>query len=54
MRSNPLGAGAAATPIGSNDMLIAAHAKSVGAIVVTANSAEFPRVRGLQVTNCPA
>ena len=38
-------------PIGPNDLLIAAHACSVGAILVTANTGEFSRVRGLQVEN---
>lgn len=41
----------AGTPIGSNDLLIAAHARAAGAIVVTANLAEFKRVRGLKVEN---
>lgn len=40
---------AAGTPIGPNDLLIAAHAKSLGAIMVTANRAEFERVRELTV-----
>ena len=38
----------AGTPIGGNDMLIAAHALSLGLTVVTANIAEFRRVRGLR------
>ena len=38
-------------PIGGNDMLIAAHARATGAIVVTANTDEFKRVRGLKVEN---
>lgn len=37
--------------IGSNDLLIAAHALAVDAIVVTANADEFRRVRGLRVQN---
>ena len=37
--------------IGPNDLLIAAHACSVGAILVTANTGAFSRVRGLQVEN---
>jgi len=41
----------AGTPIGSNDLLIAAHARAAGAVVVTANLAEFKRVRGLKVEN---
>jgi tRNA(fMet)-specific endonuclease VapC len=37
--------------IGANDLLIAAHARSEGAILVTNNVREFGRVRGLQVEN---
>jgi len=37
--------------IGSNDLLIAAHAQALGATVVTANVGEFRRVRGLDVEN---
>jgi tRNA(fMet)-specific endonuclease VapC len=40
---------AGGTPIGPNDMLIAAHAVSRGLTVVTDNLAEFRRVRGLKV-----
>jgi tRNA(fMet)-specific endonuclease VapC len=40
---------AGGTPIGPNDMLIAAHALSRGLTVVTDNTAEFGRVRGLKV-----
>jgi len=40
-----------ATPIGPNDMLIAAHALSLDAILVTANESEFRRVSGLRVEN---
>ena len=39
------------TPIGSFDMLIAAHAKSVGAVLVTNNIKEFDRVSGLLTEN---
>lgn len=39
----------AGTPIGPNDMLIAAHALALGAVIVTANFREFNRVRGLSV-----
>lgn len=39
------------TPIGSNDLLIAAHAVALGMTVVTANMGEFRRVRGLKVVN---
>jgi tRNA(fMet)-specific endonuclease VapC len=42
---------AAGTPIGPNDMLIAAHALSRGLRVVTDNVAEFRRVKGLKVDN---
>ena len=39
------------TPIGPNDMLIAAQALSTGLTVVTANTGEFSRVPGLSVEN---
>jgi tRNA(fMet)-specific endonuclease VapC len=39
------------TPIGPNDMLIAAHALSRGLTVVTDNTVEFRRVKGLKVEN---
>lgn len=39
------------TPIGGNDMLIAAHALSLGAILVTDNTREFERVAGLPIEN---
>ena len=42
---------AGGTPIGPNDMLIAAHALSRGLTVVTDNAAEFRRVKGLKVEN---
>ncbi|HXF94263.1 MAG TPA: type II toxin-antitoxin system VapC family toxin [Nitrospiraceae bacterium] len=38
-------------PIGSMDMLIAAHALSLGARLVTNNIKEFKRVPGLRVEN---
>ena len=41
----------AGTPIGSNGLLIAAHAHATGAVIVTANADEFKRVRGLKVEN---
>lgn len=41
----------AGTPIGPNDLLIAAHAYAAGAILVTDNSGEFSRVTGLRVEN---
>ncbi len=37
--------------IGSNDLLIAAHARSLGAVVVTNNLKEFSRVKWLEVEN---
>lgn len=39
------------TPIGAMDMLIAAHAKSKGLIIVTNNVREFERVEGLELEN---
>ena len=42
---------AAGRTIGPNDLLIAAHAYALGAVLVTANTSEFSRVRGLQVEN---
>ncbi len=39
------------TPIGGNDLLIAAHARALGAVCVTDNEAEFRRVPGLTVEN---
>ena len=42
---------AAGRPIGGNDLLIAAHARALGATIVTANRQEFRRVRGLKVEN---
>ena len=39
----------AGTPVGSHDLLIAAHARSRGLVVVTHNVREFQRVPGLQV-----
>jgi tRNA(fMet)-specific endonuclease VapC len=42
---------ASGKPIGSNDLLIAAHAYATGATVVTANIDEFKRIRGLNVEN---
>ncbi len=41
----------AGTPIGGNDLLIAAHAKALGAIIVSANTSEFRRVSGVKVEN---
>ena len=42
---------AAGRLIGSNDLLIAAHAQALGATVVTANLTEFQRIPGLRVEN---
>ena len=42
---------AAGQPIGPNDLLIAAHAYALEAVLVTANLREFSRVRGLKVEN---
>src|ERR671914_1058930 len=39
------------TPIGAMDMLIAAHALSLGAVIVTHNAREFVRVPRLPVEN---
>lgn len=39
------------TPIGPNDLLTAAHARAVGATLVTANMGEFARVEGLACEN---
>jgi tRNA(fMet)-specific endonuclease VapC len=41
----------AGTPIGANDLLIAAHALALDAILVTDNIREFKRVKGLHVEN---
>jgi len=42
---------AAGKPIGGNDLLIAAHAYTTGATLVTANTVEFKRIPGLNVEN---
>jgi len=39
------------TPIGNNDLLIAAHARSINAVLVTNNVREFNRVPNLVVEN---
>lgn len=39
------------TPIGNNDLLIAAHARSIDAVLVTNNVREFSRVPNLTVEN---
>mgnify|MGYP006280553373 FL=1 len=38
-------------PIGVNDLHIAAHARSIGATLVTNNMKEFERVEGLRLQN---
>ena len=44
----------AGSMIGPNDLLIAATARAVGAVMVTANRAEFSRVPGLVVEDWTA
>ena len=39
------------TPIGANDLWIAAHALAAGLILVTNNVQEFKRVKGLKIEN---
>ena len=39
------------TPIGSLDMLIAAHALSIGSILITNNEKEFNRIPNLRIEN---
>lgn len=39
------------TPIGPNDLLIAAHTLALDLTIVTANESEFARVSGLKVEN---
>ena len=41
----------AGTPIGSNDLLIAAHALALDLTLVTANTREFKRVPTLRLDN---
>ena len=48
IRSELEGAG---KPVGGNDLLIAAHARAIGATIVTANTNEFRRIRGLKAEN---
>jgi len=38
-------------PVGMNDLLIAAHAYALGLTLVTDNTREFSRIRGLSVEN---
>ena len=42
---------AAGQPIGMNDLLIAAHAHALKITLVTDNTREFSRIRGLKVEN---
>jgi tRNA(fMet)-specific endonuclease VapC len=42
---------AAGTPIGPNDLLIAAHARSLNLTLISANVKEFSRVPGLSIEN---
>ena len=37
--------------IGANDLFIAAHTRSLGLTLVTNNTAEFERVKGLTLEN---
>ena len=39
------------TPIGGNDLLIAAHARYLDVLLVTNNTKEFERVDGLKLEN---
>ena len=39
------------TPIGNNDLWIAAHAKAAGLTIVTNNEREFQRIPGLKIKN---
>lgn len=41
----------AGTPIGANDLFIAAHARAIGLVLVTNNEREFARVPGLAIEN---
>lgn len=41
----------AGTPIGANDMLIAAHSIALGCTIVTDNEREFSRIPGLNIEN---
>lgn len=38
-------------PIGPNELFIAAHAYTLGVVLVTANTVEFSRIRALRVEN---
>jgi len=45
------GRGQEGQPIGSMDLLIAAHARSLNVRLVTNNESEFKRVSGLRIEN---
>lgn len=38
-------------PVGAMDMMIAAHAKSIKAVLVTNNQKHFARIKGLKIEN---
>lgn len=38
-------------PVGAMDMMIAAHAKSIKAVLVTNNEKHFARIKGLKIEN---
>ena len=38
-------------PVGAMDMMIAAHAKSIRAVLVTNNQKHFSRIKGLKIEN---
>jgi tRNA(fMet)-specific endonuclease VapC len=40
-------------PVGAYDMLIGAHARSLGLVLVTSNRREFDRISGLRVESWP-
>ena len=42
---------AAGTPIGAMDMMIAAHTKSIRAVLVTNNQKHFTKIKGLKIEN---
>lgn len=44
----------AGTPIGGNDLWIAAHALSIDAVLVTNNLSEFSRIEGLELEDWSA
>jgi len=42
---------AAGTPMGAMDLMIAAHAKSIKAVLVTKNQKHFTKIKGLKIDN---